>query len=351
MNHRNNFTHHANLYERMDNLKIGTVYKKNIGAYTVHTPDGIAACGLSSRLRKEFEYTNAGGQSQRRVVKNVREIEHVDPIAIGDQVSFVETQAGSGMIVEVLERRNRLSRKTAAPMPGAHTFEQVIVANIDQVAPVFAAANPPPRWNMLDRYLVAAEASNLPILICITKFDLVQSEEGQVDRDVMAEIEMYRRIGYRVVTVSSYTGFGLEVLKVELQGRTSVFVGKSGVGKSSLLNTIQPGLGLKVKEVSQLTGKGRHTTSHLEMFPLHVDGMEGAIVDTPGTREFGLWDVDEDDLALFFPEMKPFVGKCRFGLDCQHNEEPGCAIRKAVTSGMISPRRYQSFLRLKEDYA
>jgi ribosome biogenesis GTPase len=122
-------------------------------------------------------------------------------------------------------------------------------------------------------------------------------------------------------------------------------VGKSGVGKTALLNALQPGLGLRVKEVNQVTGKGRHTTTNLEMFPL--DG-GGAIVDTPGTREFGLWDFD-NDLALLFREMQPLVGKCRFGLDCQHDEEPGCAIRMAVMDGRISPRRYQSYLQLNQE--
>jgi ribosome biogenesis GTPase / thiamine phosphate phosphatase len=336
---------------KSENTMQGTVYKKNLEHYLVHRDGKVISCTLSSRLRKEFDYPTASEQSLRRVVKKVKEIEHVDPIAIGDRVHLIETQAGSGMIVEVLPRRNRLSRKTAVPMPGAHAFEQVIVANIDQVIPVFAAADPAPRWNMLDRYLVAAESLGLPTQICITKLDLVQSQDGRVNDDLMAEVQEYRRIGYRVILLSAHTGQGLAELKQSLSGRTSVFVGKSGVGKSSLLNVLQPGLGLKVKEVSRLTGKGRHTTSHLEMFPLEFDeeNEKGAIVDTPGTREFGLWDIAEDDLALFFPEMKPYVGQCRFGLDCQHDEEPGCAIRKAVTGGNISPRRYQSFLRLKED--
>ena len=145
---------------------------------------------------------------------------------------------------------------------------------------------------------------------------------------------------------STITSQGLDELKARLRDRLSVLVGKSGVGKTSLLNAVEPGLGLRVQAVSQVTGKGRHTTSASESFAL---GFGGAIVDTPGIREFGLWDVAEDDLALFFPEMRPFVGQCKFRLDCRHDEEPGCAIRKAVVAGEISPYRYQSYLKLRAE--
>ena len=141
------------------------------------------------------------------------------------------------------------------------------------------------------------------------------------------------------------SGEGIDDLRKALTGRISVLVGKSGVGKTALLNALQPGLGLRVKEVNLATGKGRHTTTNLEMFPLEGGG---AIVDTPGTREFGLWETNID-MAMLFREMQPLVGKCRFGLDCQHDAEPGCAIRKAVMAGEINPRRYQSYLHLKEE--
>jgi ribosome biogenesis GTPase len=217
---------------------------------------------------------------------------------------------------------------------------------VDQVVPVFAAANPAPRWNLLDRYLVTAESLELPSLICITKLDLVKEPGGSIDEEIMQQIAEYRKIGYPVVLVSAHTGEGMDELKDSLSKRTSVFLGKSGVGKTSLLNALQPGLGLRVNEISQATGKGKHTTTNMEMFPLEIGG---AIVDTPGVREFGLWEVDAEDLALFFPEMRPFVGRCRFGMDCQHNEEPGCAVRKAVMAGQVSPRRYQSYMRMKDE--
>jgi ribosome biogenesis GTPase / thiamine phosphate phosphatase len=246
----------------------------------------------------------------------------------------------------VLPRRNKLARRSAVPMPSARPFEQVIVANVEQVVPVFAAAKPVPKWHLLDRYLVSAESAGLDALICITKVDLVQDETGRLNEEIETAAETYRNIGYRVILASSVTGQGLPELKQALQERVSVLLGKSGVGKTSLLNALQPGLGLRVNEVSRVTGKGKHTTTHLEMFPLEFGG---AIVDTPGIREFGLWDVDEEDLAHFFPEMRPYLGSCRFGLDCSHNEEPGCSIRKAVSAGKISPFRYQSYMRLKLD--
>ena len=316
----------------------GVVFRKNLGHYTVHTEERDIDCVLSSRLRKQLIYPTADPSSLRHRVQQVREIEHVDPVAIGDSVIFTDAGDGSGMITEILPRRNKLSRP--ATTPGQRVFEQVIVSNADQVVPVFAAASPTPKWHLLDRYLVSAEASELPSLICITKVDLLPDR-----REIDEVVNSYQKIGYRVLCVSSVTGEGLEEIKQALQGNISVMVGKSGVGKTSLLNAIQPGLGLRVKEVSRgEQGKGIHTTTHLEMFPL--DG-GGAIVDTPGIREFGLWDADSDSLDQLFPEMRPLIGKCKFGLDCSHDEEPGCAVRKAVVDGTISPYRYQSYIKLR----
>ncbi len=318
----------------------GVVFRKNLGQYSVQTTSKQITCVVSSRLRKELIYPTAAPSSLRRAVQTVRELDQVDPLAIGDEVRYLEAGDGTGMITEILPRRNKLSRQ--ATVPGEHAFEQIIVANADQVIPVFAAASPTPKWGLLDRYLVAAEAAGLPALICITKLDL--ADKNPELAETLAE---YRRIGYRVQLVSTLSGEGLSELKEALASRVSVLVGKSGVGKTSLLNALQPGLGQRVKAVSQgKQGKGLHTTTHLEMFPLEGGG---AIVDTPGIRELSLWEVAGSDLALYFPEMQPLVGKCKFGLNCQHDEEPGCAIRKAVVSGRISPYRYQSYLKLRAD--
>lgn len=326
----------------------GIVTKKMTGHYYVNTGDRLVDCSISSRLHKQLgmvriEMDKAGRQEHTRQVKT---LDNADPVAVGDQVQFLEATGGSGMIVEVLPRQTKLARRSAVPRPSAHAFEQVIVANVDQVVPVFAAANPAPKWHLLDRYLVSAESAGIPALICITKLDLVQDGEGYLDREIAEVFDEYRRIGYPVVLVSAISGLGIAAMKDALRNKTSVLLGKSGVGKTSLLNVLQPGLGLRVNEVSRVTGKGKHTTTHLELFSLDFGG---AIVDTPGIREFGLWDIGGHDLASYFPEMRPYIGKCRFGLDCRHDEEPGCAIRKAVTLGQISPFRYQSYIRLMWD--
>jgi ribosome biogenesis GTPase len=297
----------------------GVIVKKTLNAYLIWSGDAYLECTLASQLKKKTD---------------------ANLVAVGDVVIWNETS----QITEVLPRDNQLSRRGAVPMPGAYAHEQVIVANVDQVIPVFAAANPRPAWNLLDRYLVSAESAEIPALVCLTKMDLV---EGSVQaEEIEAVASEYRAIGYEVVLTSTITGRGLDDLKARLHGRLSALMGKSGVGKTSLLNAVEPGLGLRVQAISQATGKGRHTTSTSEIFPLTLGG---AIVDTPGIREFGLWDVAEHDLAWFFPEMRPFLGRCKFRMDCGHDEEPGCAVRKAVMEGQISPYRYQSYLKLRAE--
>jgi ribosome biogenesis GTPase len=310
----------------------------------VYAGGHVISCEISSRLRKDLLYPIADPTSVRQRVVGVQKIQEIDPVAVGDEVRFVAASEGSGLIVEVLPRRSRLARREATGPFQRHAFEQVIVANLDQVVPVFSAAQPRPSWGLLDRYLVSAESLDLASLICITKMDLDDGEQGIADA-----VAIYRRAGYQVVVSSAVTGEGIDELRDALFGKVSVLVGKSGVGKTSLLNAIHPGLGLRVNIVSAQTGKGKHTTTNLEMIPFSNDGSGpgGGVVDTPGVREFGVWQVEGEDVALMFPEMRDYVGACRFGLDCAHETEPDCAIRQAVADGVVSQERYQSMLRLR----
>lgn len=311
--------------------------RKHLGIYIVEAGGELVQCSISNRLRKQLIYPIADPSSLHHRVVAVKEVQVVDPIAIGDRVQFVPAGDGEGMITAVLARRNKLVRTTAGRKP----LEQVIAANVDQIVIAFAAARPEPKWNLLDRYLVAAESAGIPPLICITKLDLIEPA------DLAEDIRLYRDLGYNVLLTSAVTGEGLDNLRAALHERTSVLIGKSGVGKTSLLNAIQPGLGQRVGAVGHGdVGKGRHTTTHLELFALEAGG---GLIDTPGMREFALWDITQDELALLFPEMRDLVGQCRFGLDCTHRSEPGCAIMHGVEAGAIAERRYQSLLRLTEE--
>ncbi len=323
--------------ENTDDTRMGVVYRKNLSQYDVFHDGQFIPCVPSGNLFKTFTFN-----SKERVSKVHQK--HVDPVAVGDRVRFKPAGDGTGVVLAILPRKNHLGRQTAKPMPGAHAFEQVIAANIDQVVVVFSAANPAPRWHLLDRILVSAEFYGIPALIVITKADLLQ--DGQEADEVKTVLARYQKIGYRVILTSALLGEEMGAFRQAVCGRISVLIGKSGVGKTSLLNQLEPDLGLKVRAVNAASGKGRHTTTHLEMFPLDNGG---AIIDTPGVREFGLFGLTPEEVADCFPEMRDLLGQCRFGLSCQHEEEPGCAIRQAVVVGQISPYRYKSYLRLKAD--
>lgn len=311
----------------------GTVFMKSRGHYRVHAAGHVVQCTISSKLRKELVYPEADPSSRRRRVLDVKRIEAVDPVAIGDVVTFVDSGDGTGMITAVLPRRNKFSR--TAPKPPRR--EQVLVANVDQIVVVFSAAQPTQKWGMLDRHLVTAEAAGLPAVVCLTKMDLA---EGTRFLDVA---HLYGCIGYRLVPTSAVTGLGMAGIHSALQDRVSILVGKSGVGKTTLLNTLQPGLGLRVKQVSASTGKGMHATTHLEMYELDFGG---AVIDAPGMREFGLWDVEYDELDALFPEMRSRLGHCAFA-GCTHTHEPDCAVKQALERGDIALHRYRSYRNMR----
>jgi len=277
----------------------------------------------------------------RRRVLAVKELDSVDPVVVGDHVAYLDAGDGVGSIVEILPRRNKLSRPAT---DGNRRYkqdgrrEQVLVANVDQIVVVMPAANPPPHWELLDRYLATAEAAGIPAVICLTKTDLRAAD------DALREIDQYRQIGYRVVLTSAVTAEGIDEIKTVFKDRVSVLWGKSGVGKTTLLNAIEPGLGLRVKDVNAHNSEGRHTTTTMELFELAGGG---SVIDTPGQRAFKLWG-EVFDFAQLLPEMRPFIGRCKFGLDCTHTREPGCAIKTAVQAGAISSRRYDSFLGMRD---
>ena len=320
--------------------RYGIVVKKTLGKYAVRSADGDPiSCTLTGNLGKHLLYSTADPSSMPKRVLEVKDLDTVDPVAVGDEVTFDLAADGSGVITAIHPRRNRLSRPATE---GARQFkksgprEQVIVANVDQIVVVMPAANPPPSWNLLDRYLATAEASDIPALICFTKADLLAD-------DLSREIALYKQIGYHVVLTSAVSGLGIADVKLALKDRVSVLWGKSGVGKTSLLNAIEPGLGLRVKAVNEHNSEGRHTTMHLEMFALSFGG---GVVDTPGQRAFKIWD-EIDDYAQLLPEMRSYIGRCKFGLGCTHTGEPGCAIKSAVAQGQVSQRRYESFLGMR----
>ncbi|MBN1260765.1 MAG: ribosome small subunit-dependent GTPase A [Anaerolineae bacterium] len=325
-------------------LAQGLVTRKNRGQYLVRMNGREVPCTISNRLRKQLLYPTADPASRRRRVIDVREIDFVDPIAVGDQVAFIEVEDGTGHIVMVLPRRTKLSRWAAGSAvrrdDSALHMEQVLVANVEQIVLVFAAAQPKPAWQLLDRYLVTAEAAGIPALICITKMDLVKANRLE------AALNIYRSCGYPVVQTSTVDGRGIETIREAFSGKLSALMGKSGVGKTSLLNAIEPDLGLRVNAVRERDGKGRHTTTHVEIFPL---SSSGGVVDTPGMREFALWHLEGPEIASYFPEMRPYLGQCKFGASCRHENEPGCAIQDAVAAGAIAEARYQSFLKMASE--
>jgi ribosome biogenesis GTPase len=319
----------------------GIVFRKLLGTYMVLTESGaVITCSISSRLRKHLVYPTRDRSSLGYFkVVDVEDIQLVDPVAIGDQVYYVDAGHDTGMITEILPRKSTLTRRA----PGTKPLEQVIVANADQVVAVMAVAQPKPNWNLLDRYIASAEASDLPTLICLTKLDLVRGKKQE--REIFAAAKEYEAMEYEVFLTSATTGEALDELRTAMTGKLSVFIGKSGVGKTTLLNALQPQLGLRVGAINTQLDKGRHTTTHLEMFALDSGGY---IADTPGMKQFGLWAIEAEDVPMLYRDMADYVGRCKFGAGCTHTHEPGCAIKEAVNRGRISRRRYESYLYLRD---
>jgi ribosome biogenesis GTPase len=291
----------------------GLIIKAQSGLFEVETEEGV----ITSRLRGRLTQGRREG----------------DAAAIGDRVGVRLLEDGSGSI-EVIEPRERVLSRQA---PGRPDQEQVLVANPDQALFVFACADPDPNFRMLDRFLVVAEREDIPALIVANKLDLV------VGSSARSEFDPYEDLGYPVLYTSAETGKGVNKLRKALRDKISVFAGPSGVGKTSLLNAVQPGLGLRTKEMSQATGRGKHTTVAPKLIALDFGGY---VADTPGLKALALWDIEPEELDAYFPEMRELVAACDFS-DCTHIHEPGCAVIHAVENGDIAPERYDSYRRMR----
>jgi ribosome biogenesis GTPase / thiamine phosphate phosphatase len=272
----------------------------------------------------------------RQVLKSLStDQRHV--IAAGDIVIFRPAGAGQGIILSIRPRHGVLSRTSKGR-------RHILVSNVDLIIIVASAADPALKPHLIDRFLVTAEQAKLEAMIVINKADLVDPVELQ------PLIGVYAQLGYRTLLTSAEQGWGTMALKHLVAGRQSVVTGQSGVGKSSLLNAIQEGLGLRVQAVSEENRKGKHTTTTAELIPLAGDRAfeSGYLVDTPGIRQLELWDVSAEEVAGLFRDIRPYVNNCRFP-DCTHIHEVGCAVLEAVADGRIDPRRYNSYVHLIEE--
>jgi ribosome biogenesis GTPase len=302
----------------------GRIVKEQSGFFWVETEDDkIYRCRLRGRLLEAAQAS--------------------DVAAIGDFVTFAPAEDLTGSIESVQPRTSVVSRAVRTEGirgAGSPEREQVLIANAQQAIFVFAATSPAPNFGLLDRFLVMGEKSDIDrIIVIVNKIDL--ADRAEID----AAFAPYREMDYTILHTSALVGTGIEALQEALKDRISIFTGPSGVGKTSLLNALQPGLGRAVKAISQSRREGAHTTRDSEL--VRLDG-GGYLADTPGIRTLTIWDVEPEELDAYFRDIEPYVAQCRFG-DCQHRDEPGCAVRGAVDAGKISRARYDSYLSLRDE--
>ncbi len=305
----------------------GVVVRSTGSWYTVR-PDGDGA-PVEARVRGKFRL-------------QAEDLDETNPVAVGDRVVVRVESDGTGLITEIRPRHNQLSRRAAGRRVSR---EHVIVANVDAAWAVQATFLPKFNAGFVDRFLVVAEAYHLDAGLIINKADLLVGEP-RAQEALGFWKELYEGLGYPVLFTSAETGTGLQPFRDALAGRTSVVSGPSGVGKSSLLNAVDPTLDIRTGEVSERTQKGKHTTTFATLHPLSflsADGEQGYVVDTPGIREFGIWDMKPEELSGYFVEMRPYLDHCRFP-NCTHDHEPGCAVAEAVEDEEIAEERYGSYL-------
>lgn len=299
----------------------GLVIRNTGSSYVVRTADGQE---IECKIKGKFR------------LKGIRT---TNPVAVGDHVIIDEKPDGSAYIIEIEARKNYIIRRASNLSKEAH----IIAANLDQACLIVTLTQPVTSTTFIDRFLSTAEAYRVHAIIAINKTDLLTAEE---DRELLEAVKyLYESIGYTVIETSARCGEGIEQLREALRGKTTLMSGNSGVGKSSLINKLIPGLDLRTAEISATHQTGMHTTTFSEMFPL-PDG--GWLIDTPGVKGFGTIDYDKYEVAHFFPEIFKASHDCRYG-NCTHTIEPGCAVREAVEEGRISQSRYASYLSIFDD--
>ena len=284
-----------------------------------------------------YEVLSAGERYQCRIRGKLRlkGVRSTNPVVVGDEVQCLTDEQGSHVIIDITPRRNYVIRRASNLSKESH----IIAANIDQALLLVTLRQPETALEFVDRFLVTCEAYKIPVVILLAKIDLQEKEEVDFFRSV------YEPIGYRVVEVSAVTGEGVEEVHDLLVGRTTLLSGNSGVGKSTLVQRIDPSLDIRTGDISESHHKGRHTTTFSTMYPLSEGG---ALIDTPGIKGFGLIDIEEEELWHYFPEMMHYGRECRF-YNCTHTHEPGCAVVAALEEGAISELRYESYLKMMDD--
>ena len=298
----------------------GLVVRNTGSWYTVRTDDGRM---VDSKIKGNFR------------LKGIRS---TNPVAVGDRVEIVENAEGTAFITAIADRRNYIIRKS----PNLSKQSHIIAANVDQALLVVTVNRPQTSTTFIDRFLASAEAYRIPVVLVFNKTDILDDDERRYQEMVMA---LYENIGYECRAISAATGSGIDELRTMLEGRITVLSGNSGVGKSTLINSILPGVNLRTAEISDAHNTGMHTTTFSEMLPL--DG-GGYIIDTPGIKGFGTFDIEPEELTGYFRDIFHFSKDCRFS-NCTHRHEPGCAVLRALDDHYIAASRYQSYLSMLDD--
>lgn len=304
----------------------GLVIKNTGYWYTVLTDEGET---IDCKIKGNFR------------LKGIRS---TNPVAVGDFVTILPNQEGTAFITAIDDRRNYIIRKSQNLSKQSH----IIAANVDQACLVVTIAHPETSTTFIDRFLASAEAYRVPVILIFNKTDILDEDERRY-LDMM--MQLYRTVGYECVALSAETGDGVDALMPMLEGKTTLFSGNSGVGKSTLLNRLVPGLNLRTSEISDAHDTGTHTTTFSEMIPLPVKAETLArswLIDTPGIRGFGTFDMEPEEICSYFKEIFKFSADCRFG-NCTHTHEPGCAVLKAVEEHYIALSRYNSYISMLND--